>query len=160
MIVRRDVCVSHLGQVFWGNFVNLIALKFLSLVTASWKKSIVPSQVNPSRRLSSRSSSGIDRPCVLCSPLRWSEEVGTSIWCYSLVPKVKVWSTDSEDMVAVVTLHGRRIRFSRLPVHLIGGDFARNVDEAGNLLVVAPMKWWILYPLRVLWVLCLYKSIQ
>jgi hypothetical protein len=98
-------------------------------------------------------------PRLLCSPLRWWEEVGTSIWCYSWVAKIKVWPTDNEAMVAMVMLHRRRTRFSRPLVHLISGDFTRDIEEAGNLLIVAPMEWWILYRLRVLRRFCVYTNI-
>ena len=32
-------------------------------------------------------------------------------------------------MVAMAALHGTRIRYSRLPVHLVDGDFAGGVED-------------------------------
>jgi hypothetical protein len=49
-------------------------------------------------------------------------------WRSSWVPKVRVWSSGSEAMVAMATLRGRR-RFPHLPVHPIGGDHASDIDK-------------------------------
>jgi hypothetical protein len=45
----------------------------------------------------------------------------------------------------MVTLLGKRIRYSHLLVHHVGGDLASDVEERGNCVVFAPTEWWISY---------------
>ena len=56
---------------------------------------------------------------------------GTSDLRFALykVPKIRDWSTSSDGMVAMVALRGTRIRYSRLLVHLVDGDFAGGVED-------------------------------
>jgi hypothetical protein len=69
------------------------------------------------------SPSGIDRSSypLLAAP-RW-EGVGTSD-----IRLVRVWSISNVVLVAMVTLHGRRIRFSHLLICLVG-DFTGDIEE-------------------------------
>ena len=48
------------------------------------------------------------------------------------VPKVRVWSTGNVAMVAMVAPRGSRIRYTRLLVHLVGGDLAGGVEKDGD----------------------------
>jgi hypothetical protein len=42
-----------------------------------------------------------------------------------------------------------RIRYTRLLIHLVGGDHAGGVEKGGIHLDAASMKWWISFSLRM-----------
>jgi hypothetical protein len=62
------------------------------------------------------------------------------------VPKVRVWSTDVMIMVAMAALCRTRVRYTRLLLHLIGGDLAGGIEEGGD----SSLEWWNSSSLRLL----------
>jgi hypothetical protein len=66
----------------------------------------------------------------------------------------------NRNLMAMVTLHGRRTRFSSLLVHLVGGNLACGIEEGGYHLVGAPIEWWISVFSMCVAVLCQYTRID